>query len=57
MENIFDHYPQQGKFLRAIGRQRLLTTDPEDLIDFEENVFEIDDGENVLVEDFEDKKG
>ena len=35
----------------------MLTTDPKDLVDFEENVFEIDDGENVLVENFEDKKG
>lgn len=49
MEKIFISFPQQGKFLRAIGRQRLLTTKPEDLTDCEENVFEVADGENTHI--------
>ena len=57
LENIFANYPQQGKFLRAIGRQRLLTTKPEDLNDFEENIFEVGDGENIFVDDLGDQKG
>lgn len=57
LESIFELYPQQGKFLRAIARQRMLTTNPEDLLDFEENMFEVQDGENVFVENFEDQEG
>lgn len=55
LETIFENYPQQGKFLRAIGRQRLLTTKPEDLIDFEENIFEVEDGETVFVDNIQEK--
>jgi hypothetical protein len=33
--------------LRAVGRQRLLTTKPEDLDGYEENVFEAGNGEKV----------
>jgi len=55
LETIFENYPQQGKFLRAIGRQRLLTTTPEDLNGYEENIFEVEDGETVFVDHLEDK--
>jgi hypothetical protein len=58
LETIFETFPQQAKFLRAVGRQRLLTTKPEDLDDYEENMFEAGNGENVRVADFvEDQKG
>jgi hypothetical protein len=55
LETIFENYPQQGKFLRAIGRQRLLTTKAEDLVDFEENIFEVEDGETVFVDNIQEK--
>jgi hypothetical protein len=57
LESIFESYPQQGKFLRAIGRQRLLTTTPEDLNGYEENIFDIEDGHNAYVDHFEDETG
>lgn len=47
LEKILQSYPSEAKFLRAIGRQRLLTTKPEDLEDFEHDVFEMGDGENI----------
>jgi hypothetical protein len=49
LEAILDNYPQQAKFLRAIGRQRLQTTKPEDLNTLHENIFEVEDGQNVFV--------
>lgn len=54
LETIFESYPQQAKFLRAVGRQRLLTTKPEDLEGFSENIFEAGNGENIQVDDLED---
>ena len=54
---IFESYPDQGKFLRAVGRQRLLTTTPEDLKGYEENLFDIEDGHNAYLEDFDDESG
>lgn len=57
IETIFESYPQQAKFLRAVGRQRLLTTKPEDLQGFDENLFEDGTGDNIKVQDLEDEKG
>lgn len=57
IEHIFEQYPEQGKFLRAVGRQRLQTTTPEDLIGYEENLFDIEDGHNAYLEDFDDETG
>mmetsp|Transcript_2189 Transcript_2189/g.3270 ORF Transcript_2189/g.3270 Transcript_2189/m.3270 type:complete len:125 (-) Transcript_2189:7433-7807(-) len=51
IEKIFEAFPSQGKFLRAIGRQRLQTTKPQDLDDTDENVFEAGEGENFIVAD------
>jgi hypothetical protein len=42
--------------LRAVGRQRLLTTKPEDLDGYEENVFEAGNGEKVRVEEIDGQK-
>jgi len=46
--------PTAGKVSARNCRQRLLTTKPEDLNDFEENIFEVGDGENIFVDAFED---
>lgn len=54
LESILETYPTQGKFLRAVGRQRLLTTNPADLQGYDENLFEVDDGENVFVDNIDD---
>lgn len=57
LEHIFETYPQQGKFLRAVGRQRLLTTTPEDLAAYEANLFDIEEGHTAYLDDFEDDGG
>lgn len=57
LEHIFETYPQQGKFLRAVGRQRLLTTTPEDLAAYEANLFDIEEGHTAYLDDLEDEGG
>lgn len=57
LEKILESYPQEAKFLRAIGRQRLLTTKPEDLEDYEQDVFEVGNGENIQMKQFQEESG
>lgn len=49
LENLTEIFPKQGKFLRAIGRQRLQTTSAESMNTYEQNLFEIDDGMTAFV--------
>ena len=49
---ILELYPDQMAFLKAVGRQRMLTTDPEDLIEENDNGFQnLIDQNSILNED------
>ena len=51
MVEVLDRFPEQREFLKAVGRQRLQTTNPEDLIEGEENSLqEMMENQSVLNE-------
>jgi hypothetical protein len=52
---LLERFPDQKAFLKAVGRQRMQTTDPEDLQDEDDEIKNLLDNQSLLNE-FEDKE-
>ena len=51
---ILETFPDQLAFLKAVGRQRMQTTDPQDLIEDKDNNFQYLVEQNSLLNEAED---